>query len=458
MAVCLKLDDLSVEQRLQVTNDLSLKTKETEYDKEGKDVFPFRVVDDRVYLPFDYANGFLKTYPNDSNKYHRIDVKFNIPLRETQVPVVKEAIEALNKRRRVFLALHTGFGKTMTAIYISSKIGLKALFVIHRVLLIEQWIESAEKACPGVKVQLLTAKNKMDPDAHFYIINALTIMKRNPDDYKGIGTCVFDECHALCSEKVSKCMLWLCPRFLIGLSATPDERSDGMSSLIDLHFGKDRIIKPLKAYFEAYRLPTGMKIPFERNYRGKTDWNSVLNNQCLSKERNDLILDVVRYFKDRVILVISKRIEQVKYIYDELQKDGDDVEILTGSKKKYNYNCRVLLSTYSKSGVGFDNKRLNMMIIASDVSEFFKQYLGRIFRGESKGVHPIVVDVVDSEPSSLQKHWQLRRLLYLETGAEKIHEFWKSFPDFPTFRQKENKGVKKIEEKKYQELELVFED
>lgn len=403
-----------------MTRELTVVPKKTFEGGDGSPVYVFRTEGTQAYVPFDYGNKIVNAYPNDEKKYTSMKqgLKFVVPLRQTQVPVVKEALERLNTRRCVFLALHTGFGKTITAIHLSWRAQLQTLIIYHRDILVEQWIGSIRRCIPDAKIQVLETKDKIDPRADYVLCSVIKAGGR--DDLYGFGTVILDECHALCSENYSKSILRTTPKFLIGLSASPDERSDGMGKIIDLHFGEYRIVKPLKSKFTLYRFNTGLDIPSTKNARGRTDWNVVLNNQAEHKERNEMITRIISHFKDRVILVLCKRIKQTEILYKMLKALGDDVEILVGNKKKYNYKCRVLLTTYSKSGVGFDNPRLDMLIIAGSVKEMFVQYLGRVFRGEDS--NPIVVDVVDHSPSTLLSHWNERRAYYVQVGCERVNK------------------------------------
>ena len=41
-------------------------------------------------------------------------------------------------------------------------------------------------------------------------------------------------------------------------------------------------------------------------------------------------------FKERNFLILSKRVDQVKYLVDRLNEDGEDVTSLVGVKKYFN--------------------------------------------------------------------------------------------------------------------------
>ena len=57
------------------------------------------------------------------------------------------------------------------------------------------------------------------------------------------------------------------------------------------------------------------------------------------------------------ILILTKRIEQGKYLYDRLVEEGEYVQSLLGKQQDFDHECRVLVGTVSKVSVGFDFAR-----------------------------------------------------------------------------------------------------
>jgi superfamily II DNA or RNA helicase len=75
-------------------------------------------------------------------------------------------------------------------------------------------------------------------------MNATNIEKMGRKFFEGIGLVICDEVHLLVAETLSRSLQYLCPRYLIGLSATP-YRLDGLNILLDLYFGEDKIIREM---------------------------------------------------------------------------------------------------------------------------------------------------------------------------------------------------------------------
>jgi superfamily II DNA or RNA helicase len=159
---------------------------------------------------------------------------------------------------------------------------------------------------------------------------------------------------------------------------------------------------------------------------GKVDWGSVLESQCGNEGRNELVIKIVKYFKDRVFIVLCKRVNQAEYLERRLREDGEDVTSLIGKNQEYEQKSRILIGTVGKTGVGFDHPRLNALILASDVEQYFIQYLGRVFRTQEG--EPLIFDLVD-QFSLLEKHFKTRVAVYVEHGGI-VKNFNKEFSDF----------------------------
>jgi superfamily II DNA or RNA helicase len=426
MSVVVNLSSLSLEEKKQYSDDLTVVSK-PDFMGYGKavEIYPFIVEEENLFVPFYYGNQKLKKYPNDQKKFTKQELKWTGNLRDYQQKVIDEAVTRLNKVRCVFLAMATGKGKTHTSIYLSTLLKVKTCVLCHRLNIQDQWVESIKKLLPGVVIQCLGARDPIDSRAHFYIINPITVLKRTREDFADVGFLIADEAHVLCSEKMSQSLLHFRPKWCIGLSATPD-KDDGLDKILHHHFGFYQILIPLRVEHDYFRFDTQLVVPVKKNQKGDTDWHSVLEFQALSPERNQWIAQICEFFEERNILVLCKRKEQVKILYELLQERGSSVEWYCGTRRKYDKEARVLVATTSKAGVGFDHPKIDMLVIASDVEALFIQYFGRCVRRED--VRPIVVDLVD-KLKSLENHFRTRKNYAVEIGG-KIRDFRMSYPQF----------------------------
>jgi superfamily II DNA or RNA helicase len=240
-----------------------------------------------------------------------------------------------------------------------------------------------------------------------------------------MGGIIVHNCHTIATKRLSESLGFVAPRYLIGLSATPT-RPDGMDVLLDVYFGKQRINRELHRKHIVYKVNTGFVPTVQRQRSGKVDWNSVLESQAHCAERNNLIVRIVKHFRERYFLILCKRVAQGNWLIQRLKEEGEDVTSLIGKQTEFDFNSRILVATIQKCGFGFDHPKLNTLLMAGDAEEYYVQFLGRVFRSE-EGV-PWVFELVD-DFGILQKHYQTRRKVYLKAGGI-IKDFNKCFPTF----------------------------
>jgi len=422
MSIKKNIDKLDWDMRQKINNDLKIKIP----GMISKYVFPYNIVNDDIYIPFSYAQIDLKLKRPLRKQFPAMNLKFEGKLREEQIPIKKEAIDILSETGSVIISLYTGGGKTITSIAIACDIKLKTLIIVNKIVLIKQWEDSIIQVCPEAKIQKLKTNSKFDDSCDFYIMNAINIPKMGIKFFEKIGLIIGDEVHLLVAETLVKSFLNISPRYLIALSATA-YRDDELGELLPLFFGKRIIKRELKREHYIYKVDTGIKIENQISEEtGKINWGAVLKDQSSNKERNDLIIRIVKHFKDRVFLIMCKRVEQAKYIYDNLKQDGESVDNLIGTKQVFDRDCRCLVSIQTKTGTGFDWPKVNTLLLATDTSSYFIQSLGRIFR--TKDSIPMVFDIVDDN-FVLLKHYKERKEVYNKVGG-KIFLFNKIFPEF----------------------------
>lgn len=422
MSIRVPLNELSEGDRNIILKQLCFEKKaNTLFNMASKEVYPYEIVDEGnnvfvVYLPMNWAIKYIpatKKYIPGRKDFRQNNTIFKGTLRPLQEDVQKSAINLLNKQKSCIISLYTGAGKTITSIYISTKIKLPTLILVHRLVLMDQWKESIERVCENPKIQIVKTSSMLDKEADYYIMNISNVKKKSREFYKGVGLLIVDEMHVTGTENLSNSFLFVCPRYCIGLSATP-YRPDGMDELLYAFFGDKKIHKQLNREHIVYKVKSDFT-PEKRLMRnGKVEWNSIIESQTSSAERNEIIINIIKTFHDRTFLILSKRVLQVEYLMKRLLEEDIDATSLVGVKKHFNYDSRVLVATVQKAGVGFDHPKLDTLIIASDVEEYFIQYLGRVFR--TQHTIPMIFDIVDNN-SILTSHYYTRRKIYIKHGG-----------------------------------------
>jgi hypothetical protein len=148
--------------------------------------------------------------------------------------IQQEALEALVRTRAEgnaagLVVLATGLGKTWLAAFDTADIAYRrVLFVAHREEILEQALQTFRRIRPGAHLGLYTGDEK-DGDAEVLFASVQTLSRvrhlgqfaRDAFDY-----IVIDEFHHAAAATYRRIIDHFTPRFLLGLTATP-ERADG---------------------------------------------------------------------------------------------------------------------------------------------------------------------------------------------------------------------------------------
>lgn len=429
MSIAVRVNDLSESEISLCESDLIIE-EEIGYKKKQNDFFArpkktigaYRKEGDFIMVPFHWgAMHFGNQKRPERKQCATMNASFIGRLRSEQMIYQKEALGIMNKHGSCLLSVYPGGGKTIVSLSIARHVGLKTFILVNKLVLIKQWIETIEKVFPSsVRFQVLYPRTKPDPLCDFYIMNAINVCKKPFDEYAvlNIGFVIVDECHLMMTRIFSQSLTYFCPRYIIGLSATPF-RPDGYDVFLDLYFGKEKVIRQLFRKHTVYLLETGIKIEHETDKKGDLIWNSVIESQTGNPDRNKMICDLCLRFRDRNILVLSKRVRQIETIAELLKAEDQTVTMIREGETQFDKEARIVIATFQKVGTGFSHDKLDMLILATDAEEYFIQYLGRVFR--TPDVCPVVIDIVDKHPV-LKRHFMSRKKVY-EAAGGKIQKY-----------------------------------
>jgi superfamily II DNA or RNA helicase len=350
-------------------------------------------------------------------------------LRPNQVEIMAETMASLNASATAFLDVATGTGKTLMALWLLHRIGLRAVVLTpNRNIVFDQWVEQAERMFAGRTVvgfpfeaDTLTRRaadarkaarkarpkpprkrRKADPDAppppvddgppeedadtvyaaaNIIIANTSAIANMTPAMRASFDVVVVDEAHKICTQAMSASLFLLHPTYALGLSATP-LRSDGMQQVLTLFFGSHMISRHLFEPHLLLRHSTGFVPTFERTEAGGMNWSSLIASQASCQERNRAVVRAVAHFADRHIIVLCKLVHHANDLCGLMRAHGISACTFLGTDTTYDPASRVLVGTISKMGIGFNRESVSVLMLAADVLEkcTFMQYIGRIFR------------------------------------------------------------------------------
>lgn len=395
--------------------DLTIEIKPSDYgfNKNSEYIYPYILNDTTIDIPFGYAMSNKYDFRPLRKDFRSINVKFIGQLRDKQLIVKTNAIKFLNQNACVMISSPPGFGKTCMAINICTDIKLVTMVITKGTVLLKQWKDSIFDFSPESKSQIIMPKSKIIDNMDFYIVNAINIPKLDKSFLQSIGCIVVDEAHQVMSKILHQSLYHIFPRYLIGLTATP-YRPDDLNILLQLYFGENIIYNKLFRDHIVYKLYTPYKPIITKTTKGDTNWNDVLNFQASCKQRNEDIIQLVKFLSDRIFLIMCKRVDQANYLYNRFKEIGEDVTSLIGSQTEFEKSSRILVGIIQKVGVGFNHPKLNTLILASDALEYYVQYIARTMRTQDGT--PIIFDFIDDN-YSLKSHAETRSNIYIEHGG-----------------------------------------
>ena len=143
-----------------------------------------------------------------------------------------------------YLQMDTGLGKTRVGLAVIARRREPALIVVPTDAIAHQWVDECLELYPDMQVAVYHNPPKgsrrpppspLTHDVILIIVN--TFRGKTPDFMEGFGTVILDEAHEF--HSVHNCRaLWLSQtRAVLGLSATPAERPDGLDRYVPLHLG-----------------------------------------------------------------------------------------------------------------------------------------------------------------------------------------------------------------------------
>lgn len=379
----------------------------------------------------------------------------------------EESVEA--GKGGCILNLEAGQGKTYVAMKLIGMLRRKTLIVVHNTPMLEQWHELLQQYFPKANIGIYYGKKHVDGDIVVGIIDSLSMDKitfpyKKPtttyipkDYYSQFGMVVVDEAHLFCSAKRSN-IFWKvqCP-YMLGLSATPDERDDHFDRIVHYYMGDVLVAKDLPGYSEEnipfkgrvkkieYSGPErfsqtmmtettqtanlGMTLnriiqdPYEVCVVAKEAYNLMEKNHDVfvfsdRKMHLELIKKCLRKMKIKSKIVLDKEDENMylEELENRIQKvtGGASKEELTKAKS----NAQVVLTTYGYAATGLSIPKMNAIILATSRKSKSRQTINRIFRlGSNYDIERQIIDIVHVD-TMFRKQWSKRKKYYKEKEYE----------------------------------------
>ena len=415
MAYRVKESELTQSQRINVSQSLLLVKERTKFQKRKKIqaglVKAYAKDGEYVMLPKAWAQKVLdaKVLVKPVRTVDVAPFNVSIELREHQREIVNIALDSYKKRNAVFLNVFCSFGKTLTALYLASQVSKDnkgyTLIIYPRKMVNDAWIQSVTNSTDArlyVIGELIVSPETLPQGTQIILCMSKRVLKMTRELRRQISHVIIDEADMFCTQGHIPQLLALEPSVITLMSATY-ERDDGMQKILDLIVGTEcRITRISSKEFSVIKLATGCRY-YQRTKN--LDWDDFTTHFDNLEERNLLIAKIVRDNRERKTCVFTSHKDHARTLFtiisEYMKEVQGTVSLLYDDDKDY-VDADVLVTTRSKSGVGFDPKyvaknwdgrHFDLEIITCSANKV-EQVAGRVGRTED----PIIIDLVDEHP------------------------------------------------------------
>lgn len=381
---------------------------------------------DTFFLPrlfyYNYPSKYLQIYHGKEQiNSEKVNFKFVKKLKPLQSDITSSVLKLYEQNNYVngIIKAITGGGKTVLAIYLAHKIGLKTNIIVDNSGLMKQWIgeilefTDLKKEDIGIVQQKLcvTSKPVCISMVHTLCSKIKTNVKSAFSDLdNGFGLVIYDEVHASSATHYfsTSSLLFRTPN-IIGLSATPFHT--GVQDILmkntigNLIYETTEYELTPNYTFVYYDSGLGgrskesyIMTKMSTNIMKKGYYNKIISNSNryfeIIKEYTDLL-----YRQNHRIMIICMTKVQVKTVSDYLTRYGLINRKYYGDEKDDidEINDKIIVATYKFCGKGFNYKALSAMILATPLAgkKSIIQAVGRILRNLEGKNKPTVIDLID---------------------------------------------------------------
>lgn len=403
-----------------------------------------------IIIPIGCIDDIWKMYPYQSEYYINFGNHQKLQFPENKItpyPYQEKAIQAMIKAKRGILNARCGSGKSIMALEIIRRIGYKALIICHTKELLNQFKDYLVNDLGMKKGDYgIIASGKIEIGNLVTIALRQTMVNVDLLKYKyEWGTIVVDECHNIAGNvtyvsQYQKILSNLAAEYRFGLSATAF-RADGLTKCMYALTNKikyvveeseiaDKIIKAvIQPVYTDYEIPE-----YAQNVDGTLDYSKMPTVLAEDKDRNKLILDLLKQNKDNYCLVLSDRLTGLKQLHEELGEglliDGSQTtkaakkEREEAIDKMRNKEEHYLFATLQLAREGLDIRPLNRLFLIAPTKNkgVLIQAVGRIERKDTNKQTPIVYDFVDKD-IYYEKAFKSRKTIYKKNGNKILNIF-----------------------------------
>jgi superfamily II DNA or RNA helicase len=350
------------------------------------------------------------------------------------------AVSALLRSDCGVLAATTAFGKTVVGIKMIAERGLRTLILVHRRILLDQWIERLVcfSDIPREAIGVIGGgRRKPRGIVDIALIQSLVRKGEVDDLVADYGQVIVDECHHLSAVSFELVARRSKARFVLGLSATVT-RKDGHHPIIAMQCGPIR--HRVDARSEAKARPFKHSVVIRNadfvlpvSTPEPPPIQDIFRAVATDVTRNELIFNDILYALEakRSSVVITERTDHLEHFASRLKAFAKNVIVLRGGQSDRqrrelaarlssipDSEERLILSTGRYLGEGFDDPRLDTLFLTMPIAwkGTVAQYAGRLHRLH-EGKHEVrICDYVDADVPVLARMAAKRRRAYQSIG------------------------------------------
>ena len=440
----IKKSDLTDDQLKKIKKELKVKPKTMDFGAKETDDDSYKVykiTKKFVIVPKYYGIENFGNVPFKSELVKN-EITFNGTLRDYQVPIVDKLLKHLDEKGGGLLSVPCGRGKTLMAIYIAHRLGVKTLVVTHKSFLLKQWQNQIKRFCDidagTIRGKIIDTKNRK-----FVVgmIQSMSMKDYDSEVFDQFGLVIYDESHHCASKIFSKALMKTCCKYTLALSATP-YRSDGLIKIMHWFLGetiyREKIRINNQVVAKVFNYTSSDKKFSEKKYAygpqiGKPNIIKMGGELAELKQRTNHLINLINEIRkdpDRKIIILSKYVDHLKEMKEGLdnliKKDIEDGKLLEDEIKTTLYigamkqwqreeaeaDGDIFFATNDLAREGLDIERLNTVVLATSQKDV-NQSVGRAMRRllQNGDLRPLIIDFADNL-SSFKNHCRLRKTFY----------------------------------------------
>lgn len=324
-----------------------------------------------------------------------------------------------------------GTGKTVMAIALIADRGRSTLVLVHRKPLLHQWLDRLAEFL-GVEPSEIGTSIDAPGASGIDVAMIQTLSRRDDLDLSRYGHIVVDECHHVPAVSTERVLRDAPARMITGLTATP-RRRDGHHPIIAMQCGPVRhtLIATEQVETATRRVLIARESGFDpavlpREPGIQEIFGAVATDQGRTRRIADEVITQLR--EGRCPLVLTERRQHLDALAEHLSAESDRVVVMHGgmgikARRRAEEllagdEPRVTLATGRYIGEGFDDPRLDTLVLAMPIAwkGTMTQYAGRLHRHHD-GKHEVrIIDYVDNAVPVLRRMYAKRKKAYASLG------------------------------------------